>query len=765
MNWRFTLTNTDSGDLILSDEPIGWDSIVINLTRDRDSHGLFFESAVSLKFYGEGRNYIKNIYETFGIDAFVGLIIDIQCSDEPFQNFFTGKLLLSASEFDDSDDCFVTLPIDPGGCLMQFRNRIDQEVDLNTNLDFDGNALAHYDKMPFNMELLAKTIVLREVATDYADAFDVPVIPEYTSPPGSIASGIGTQHFGDLAYIGLPTGVVSINEIGLVENTTDIGDFSTVVPLVTCEKTGTFNIDISLSRLKFNIRSSTAAAIADCSGNDVQEVQIIFYIEVNGSPVYTDSFYNDTDCASSRDFNFINKHWNQDVFMNAGDILTSFIRIISGGTWHRDLVSSNPISFIYNDHAVPDPDDPSHGFIGLVDCFFNITEKLYNAPTDAQVYMVNEALSRTIEGITDDCMRVKSNYFGRTDSQPYTSVSDGCGSLEVITKGLLIRGFPIDNVIMPVSFSGLFNSLSAIHCLGFGQEDDAARPGHQVIRVEPMEYFYDSAIILTCDNVPSIKKTVKPQWFPSKINIGYNKWEAENSMGLDEFCTKRSYRTTLSEIKNEVSKIADLVASGYAIEVTRNIEYVDQSTKDWRYDNDIFIICTRRDGPSGIVVEQGVDCADTGTMTNIIDPLTIYNYRISPIRNLLRWLKFYMPAYFNDISGPNAKFIFTTADGNFLAKGKLITGCIEEATNIAENEDIDLTKFAIPSNGYPLFRNETDSFDYPLSYVNYLAIKANPRGIIQYRKLSTDSWSQGYISTIQYKPNDGMASFTLIPKF
>jgi hypothetical protein len=45
-----------------------------------------------------------------------------------------------------------------------------------------------------------------------------------------------------------------------------------------------------------------------------------------------------------------------------------------------------------------------------------------------KVNLINEALSRTAEAITNDCLRVYSDYFGRHDAQPYPSPDDSSGT-------------------------------------------------------------------------------------------------------------------------------------------------------------------------------------------------------------------------------------------------------------------------------------------------------------------------------------------------
>lgn len=753
MKWQFTLSNATKGSLVLSDsdEPIGWADIVLNVKRDMKLHGVFFEYAINLKFYGEGYSYLREVYEVQGVDAYVELLIESKCSDtDSFEEFYTGKLLIGKLIFLSEDDCICECPIEQSGCLMQFKNRMDQAVNLNANEDFSNNALDSYTNLPVNIELLPKAIVLRELA-DITDSESGTNIPEHDAPTQSIGAGVGTQNVDFFQYLIVPTGTLTLNELNVNEILTSaIVDSTSSVPLIAIAPiSGSYNVNVNIPTLDF-----AAISVGDEPANSFLLVGT-FYITVNGVSVYSDTVIS----TSTQGRHVLNGLlWNQDILLNESDVLKAFIAFQVTANYDRKLLEEYDVYIKWNDNDTLSPLPYSAVIFSDID----ITAKILSDSTMCDVYAVNEALSRTVEAITDDCMRVKSNYFGRTDSQPYTSEEDGCGSLECITKGLLIRNFPTSETVMAVSFKQMFDALNSIHNIGVGPEPDTNRSGYEWMRVEPMEYFYDSTVLLSLDNVPSIKKRVMPEWYVSTVEFGYEKWETENSMGLDEFCTKRNYRTTLKDIQKEVSNTCKFIASGYSIEVTRQKQYIDESTTDFRYDNDVFIICLRRSS-GDLVVEQGINCADS--LTNIIEPDSIYNYRISPIRNLMRWIKAYMAVYFHDINASNSKFVFTNGDGNFLASGELINGCFAEDGAVAENGDISISTFLNSDYAKPIFKFEVDEFEYPMSLTEYKIVKSNPKGTIEYRQKETDTFSEGYIYSIQYKPNDGIAVFNLLPKY
>lgn len=573
---------------------------------------------------------------------------------------------------------------------------------------------------------------------------------------------------------------------------------------------------------------------------------------------------------------------------------------------------------------------------------------VYNS-NDSITYLINEALSRTAEIITNNQFKVYSDYFGRTDAQPYASGADGPGALLAISNGLVLRGYsPLQaylmgytsftlasqpetftsytlnhsdtpdgsntsiiritnpagtTIIIPsnssvsyqvgtqlliqegtgkamvtpatgvviyapsgqystygpgslllltkvgedvwllasrssmfVSFKDLINALNSVHTAGFALEPDPARSGFQRIRVEPLEHFYDSStVMLTCENVNKIETTANREDCISEFEIGFSKWEAEQAQGLDDFLSKRTFRTTLNSLRNKWNKVCSWIASGYAIEQTRR--KLGTNTTDWRYDKDNFLICVERrtgtqatvgaigtsgghilsiglsaggsgyldDSPPAITIlgTGGIGSGATAianmangsitsiTVTNggsgyttsvnvsippppalqsemggflgealgvasngLIDPSSVFNARISPIRNALRWLKWILPSYPDPSTG---KLIFAEGDGNYYAFGKLAINPIE-AAELHENETLSLSDYAASPS--IVYKNETVKFSYPLGFSQWLSVYNLKYGLIKYN-VNNGSWRYGYLQEMKYDLFTGMVEFTL----
>lgn len=143
------------------DEPIGFPDIILNIKRDDNWHGIFFEASTSdLGFYGAAADYLQNKKQTQGLKADVTFKALQACGiyDEP-EIILEGKLDFGKYTETCGNSCLVKLPVEKTGCLMTLRNRYDQKVNMDSNVAFDKmTVLQQYDKLNFEMELPPKEL-------------------------------------------------------------------------------------------------------------------------------------------------------------------------------------------------------------------------------------------------------------------------------------------------------------------------------------------------------------------------------------------------------------------------------------------------------------------------------------------------------------------------------------------------------------------------------------------------------------------------------
>lgn len=784
MLWRFSLvdyTTNPSGVTTIVDEPNGWENIALSVRRDEEMHGVFFEfTSNELTFYGEGMTIIRDAYEGYGVEAKVNVIVESSCGDDIWETFYTGSLVFTKYKYVCGQLCYVSIYSEQNDIITDFKNRLDQAVDLGSTTSFDGTTLPSYTNLPKSQYLVSKGLYKRTDRTMNND-FYVPqsCIVRYNDI--NAGSGLATRDC--VVYWGFDYENALYDEVknwGAVDN----WDYSAnSMNTLTIEDAGQYQIDFRLKGIALGA-AQTQAYILGSSGGSLENGFLDMWVDVilmvNYSQTILGSYY--LNCPSqslqiayqgpttSSGFSMechptygggpsptyntfdennpsvahipIDESYSGTMTLQQGDTVAVYIKIRQEGQYHRQLANRNDMYW-------------AQGFKKSDDSFFRASLVSYKPSTTCDLFLANESFARTTESITDNKMTVYSDYFGRTDSQPFQANQDGCGSLQAITKGLLIRQQSISGNTpqLNISFRELFDGMNAIHNIGIGIEDNSyGGTAQKVVRVEPVEHFYDkNTTILTCDNVNQVTESVLENRIFSHIEAGYAKYESEDITGIDEFLSRRNYRTEWKTVRNTANRVCPFIASGYALEVTRRKGHL--TTSDWRLDNDIFIICMKR-YLGDIVVEQG----HISSPVNIIDDSTVYNFAISPLRNAARWLK----TWFAGITNPyTSRLILTDGTGNYYAGGQYTGNCPIDNEVWDESLPLESSMFVNPDMVLPLWKPKQVQFEYPLSFSEYQILKNNPYGVIKY-SCTDNLYQYGYILNIEYKPNTGIANFTLL---
>lgn len=757
MQYRFTIIDNDNTTTTVVSEPVGWDSLTFKLDRDKLYHGFFEymdDEMTGLKFYGEGRSIIKNGFDTVGIDADIECTIEIKCSpNDTWSEIYRGRIDFDRTKFDCGlKGCFADVALSRSSCINTFNSRINQSVDLDSLEGFDGVTLSAYSGLGFTLPLPPKKLLFQYSAerdTDFTDLWD----DQDLNAGGGPVYGTIYQHYWQIPFDNILLASLEDNYSDFYD-THENGSPGTVFDTFAAISPGVISLDISSNLY--------------CANTTDIEIE------------WAGSLFDDTSETRSWDFNFTiikistlgvksvvyTTLVDQRLGINTPELVnftvsyTGTVNILQGERLYIFLHLEN---YQYQTGGGGAVVDPTQLTITIdTDSYTKLTAVSECQETSTKAYLINEALSRTAEIITDDCLRVYSAYFGRTDAEPYANgidVGDGCGSLEAITNGLFIRNVKLKNGAPPkmfVTMQEMLASLNAIHNIGMGLVDDPFRPGYKMLRVERFDYFYQNTTILQCPNVPELNSAVNIDKYVTKFVGGYEKWQAEEYGGQDDFHGQREYRTRIKTIpaeKGTLTQLSKYIASGYSIEVTRRQSGAND--KDWRFDNDVFIIEVKRDGADFVVEIPNID-----TSVNIFDPDTTYNIGISPARNAMRWVKHIAQSLLPNYTG--TVLIFSAGQGNFVAAAlEDTTLCRIENAQLSEGEDIATTKFTLSEDYEPIMFNILDSFEYPMTVDNFNTVQANPYGVVEY-SCNNDVTYKGFIQTLSFKPESGKADFTLI---
>jgi len=731
MNWTFYLDGT------LIEEPVGFADIVLKIKRDDQWHGIFFEATTSdLQFYGTAADYLMNKKQMEGFAAEVTFSAEVDCGET--QEVFTGKLDFRQYKERCGTTCFVIIPVEQDGCTMVLRNRYDQKVDLSEQMAFNKQiVLPNYNGLNFGMTLAAQEVKLGDSA-ESTEAMTVMISDEPVWNNGlSTFQGYISPVYGNVTNASLgefnTTDIFQITEDG-ANNIPPYPSFPTAIGLADLVTEN----QCELSNLVISFRHKGTVNIQQSGVGDIQFLRLKLFVLPSGS--------DGTDPA-----NWIQEYENEFYALNFDGPVTF------------DVVETlppfviSPGDFIYYGIWVGNADRfniTSFEYTQDVESFFSMEMNSVCPPTNATVSLIHEAASRVVEAITDRCLVVKSDYYGRTDSEPYEAAEDGCGSLRVLASGLRLRNAETPKHFLSVK--EIFESLNAIDNIGMAIESGAAYQP-DFLRIEQTEYFYQDVEIARHLNIPKAEFALQSGMAYSIIKIGYQKWETENVNGLDEFNSNKEFRTSLKSINNTLDQTSGFVAGGYPIEKTRQQTFADTGAADTKYDNDTFIVCVRRDYAAygNYEVEQGN--IDSGA--NFYSPSTAYNWRIRPLYNLIRWWKSIAQSYVN-LLNTASKLFFSAGVGNLLAEGQLLDTCDVARDILPENHDLAQLDVDLAKDYLPIWKPETMTYAYPMSLSEYNTIKATPNGYI-WAECGESEGVKGFITNINYKLAKGEADITL----
>lgn len=733
MTWLFYLDGTEI------EEPIGFSDIILRIKRDEQWHGIFFEATTSdLQFYGAAADYLmaKKQNEGFGADVTFSAIVNCGGDEE---QIFTGKLDFRQYKQRCGNTCFVVIPIEQEGCTMILRNRYDQKVDLSQRIAFDKQTvLPEYNGLNFGIELRAQEIKIGNRAETGADI----ITSVISDDPAWVDTG-GDDFNGHIsvAYTNITNSSFgAFNTAEAIMVTTDgannIPPYPSF-PLAIGTSILLGDIECDLSDVVATFRHKGSVTFQQSGAGALQFLRLRLWrlpagldgtVPGNWVQEYSNEFY----ALNNDGTTLFDISATVPLTLAQGDFI-----------WYGIYALNNDLSNIQDFILTQDPES-----------FFQLEAASLCPVTNATVSLIHEAASRVVEAVTDRCLIVKSDYYGRTDSEPYEAAEDGCGSLRVLTSGLRLRN--AENPKHFLSVKEIFESLNAIDNIGMAIEPGAAYQP-DFLRIEPVEYFYQDAEIIRHTAIPRAEFALQSGLAYSIVKIGYKKWEVESVNGLDEFNSNKEFRTSLTSINNTLDQTSGFVAGGYPIEKTRQQSFADTGAADTKYDNDTFIICVERDSYAygDYKVEQG----NIDNAANFYSPATAYNWRIRPMYNLMRWWKSIAQSYVNLVNSAS-KLFFSSGTGNLLAEGELSAGdpCKIESYVMAENDD--LAKQDMVTGELPIWKPETMTYNYPMSLSEYHSIKANPKGYIAAGCGNMDI-VKGFITNIAYRLSKGEAEITL----
>lgn len=720
-------------DALEIEEPVGFGEIELSIKRDEVFHGMTYEASTSsLQFFGAAADYLIEQKRLYGVKANVVFRAVSTCDNYDYEELISGRLNFGKYKKSCGDQCLVSVPLEQESCAIVLNSRKDQKVDIDKNTGVDNiTGLGQYAGLAVETELPAHNLSV---------GIDANVVPE-----GYVVSTGATGLISDAVFAFRPLYEVKRNDsidTSNVDTGTDVASdppvgilSSAISPVLLLED----NINCFSGEFEYEARLKGSIDTEFLDGGAFTDFFRVRLTKGEWPGTLTDIEVQILPVAYSSD--------------------TTFDVTFTGTT---TLANGEGLYMILEQRKVGNPGQVDLDITVTFDTesYILITATKSCPATNAELYLVHETLSRVSEAVTNGCVRVKSSFYGRTDSEPFSFEADGCGGLRTLTSGLKIRRAEEDKFF--ASLKDLIEGLNAIDNIGFDITEDPDIPGRSLMRIEGLDFWYQNREILRHDGVPKSDSEIEENRHYSRIDVGYKKWEVENVNGLDEFNSNRQYNTSIDTINQPLDITSILVAGSYPIEITRQQSFADSGGADTKYDNEIFIISMlRSDYPyTSLQVEQG----NITSPENIFSPSTIYNYRISPIRNLMRWYKS-IAAGFAQLADATNKLFFSSGTGNFVAKGLMTdTFCRQENMAMQENDNVFVTQFTNQADYTPFWIPDLITYEYAMSISEYRIVKNDPYGYISVQ-CGNGEFLKYWIKEIKFKPMKGKATFALRRKY
>jgi hypothetical protein len=634
-------------------EPMNWDKILNRIPRDpsmygfwsdflEDKYGLTFTFASDEKGLNGGGQFLKDIYETYGDQAEV--YFTLGANNQPIKSWRVNLEeyeLLDGS--DTSDYGGVQLSIEKMPFQGKLKSRLNTVCQINNVINIDGDLLT---QIPVETLRLHSKTLLEETAfssqnyqtsNNYGGdsypndgepmAHDLIIQPDQSNSTIQELDSVFNQPMGfidsfqdDGTSLNTPKAPTDTSTVNLIN-----GEYLQNVNQFTPDYSGQLNIAWSGSSVIYTAGQLTTGVgrfIVNLCPRLVQfrqdgqgQWQLVQIVagsintlsnnntelgpDINpfGSGANPSVFPFDINSASQQyilpsieatlepisalrsatsGFGIVTRYngynWNENfsVTVEAGDLI--FVHIV-GLQWNstdfRTTISNKNILIQFDE------------FINTI----TYSQQTTAPATTSDGYRIFDIVNQLLENITGQQNSLKSSFFSE----------GGFGYKYLLTNGYAIRNF---NAIInqpKTTLQSIINSLQAYFCLGIGIQEFVDEYGNftEYLLVESVsDIFKTLEIERYTDTFGWIEKH-NPDWCFNKVELGDNTWQGINYLMEDEFNTKANYEVQWRKYgDNILSKLSDIISSGYLIEEQRRNQFMLNSNQSWQNDEAMFIIAT-----------------------------------------------------------------------------------------------------------------------------------------------------------------------------
>jgi hypothetical protein len=198
----------------------------------------------------------------------------------------------------------------------------------------------------------------------------------------------------------------------------------------------------------------------------------------------------------------------------------------------------------------------------------------------------------------------------------------------LLTSGDAIRG--LTGSKLKLSLDTFFKNMDKIFNIGMGYD---VISGVDKLVLEEKAYFLPDTLNVNIGNAGDISVEPYKDVFLNTLKVGYKEQKYDNVLnGKYEFNLEQSWNLPIIKLVKEGEYRCDFRADIYGILFTAlNLE--GKTTTDSSSDNSIFIFQTTVTGATAVLERD----YDVSSVLNFIDPDYLWNYKLTPKRNLLRY--------------------------------------------------------------------------------------------------------------------------------
>lgn len=617
---RYYLINPVLGKIKLNFEPINWNEDDKKLVRNEESWGVFTELSNDLQFVKDGKDIIREVYETQGTEA--ELILERYEAFETNKGYeldYRGYLDLKTYQLEDEK---VSVQFLTGGLQSLIESQFDEAYELDRGTDINGNQISelNYDTIywegrrifleslsetPENEENNKNFEIYNAVGNGQISGYPVELNRIYESQGLSLNSVFQEQNVNLTEYSNVyivnnvfrpsGSGVTFFNDTDTQIQFEAIISFDFNIFIQTVDPTRRSEIDRYSLNVGFSVYEFVDGQF------EFRRIQNVFE-----NPNFVDLFQGDVNgnnYVESPRVQESNLKTTVTVNPNEGIVLTPWLQYVS------EITPSGFAELTLN--------------ISNYNFDLKIQQNSEFEPTEFNGIRLYDAFNRMLEIYTGERDRLKSNYFNL-----------GQFRNTLLSSGRYIRNLP--DARLSVELKDLYETNNYFN-LGWSVENINNK---EYFVVEPKRYFFQNTVVLDLGEVANLAIRCKSDLLYKSMTFGNPKaGDYEEVQGLQEYNAETTYVSHLktSDTKYEVN--ANIRADLVGAELARRKNYSVSPNEDTRYDNENFLFDCKPFEAEKFTPKVWQDVLDAEP--NVYDPETAGNLLFTPFRSMQRHSKIF----------------------------------------------------------------------------------------------------------------------------